>query len=457
MAAPLSVVSDAVLEGPLGAALAVLERRLDAASSAPVVTAFSGGGDSLALMLAARAFARRCGRPLIAVHVDHGLQPQSAAWADDAETAAGRLGVPLVRRVWAGAKPLTGLPAAARTARHRLIAEACRDLGASVALIGHTFDDQLENVLMRDAGAPLGPLREWTPSPVWPQGRDLFLCRPLLAVRRAELRRWLAAEGLTWLDDPANDDPRYARTRARRALERGATAFAGPQIDLRGLASLWRVTSWGGVVLDREGLLRAASDQAARLLQMSVACASGAEGPARTGRAATLLARLLQGEVFAASLGGARIEAGAHDVTLEREAGEADRGGLRPMMLQAGQTQVWDGRFEITAERGPLRIEALRGQSARLDPRDRGVVRGVAASARPGLPVFWTSADNGLARLALTGSDAHIGDNGVQCRALCEGRLAAANGLVTREADIWTIARMAKSLPPPYVVAGSKD
>ena len=447
----------AASDGVLGTALEVLERRLDASSAAPVVAAFSGGGDSLATLLAARAFARRSGRPLIAVHVDHGLQPSSAAWADDAEAVAGRLGVPFLRRAWTGAKPLTGLPAAARAARHRLIADGCRELGAGVALVGHTFDDQLENVLMRDSGAPLGPLREWTPSPVWPEGRGVFLCRPLLTVRRADIRDWLAAQGVTWLDDPANDDPRYARTRARQALAQGAEALPGRQIDLSPLAGLWRVTPWGGVALDRPGLLRAAPDGAVRLLQMSVACASGAPGPARQERISRILARLLQGEAFAASLGGARIEAGADEVAVEREAGEADRGGLRPIMLDAGQTQVWDGRFEVTAGREPVRIEALRGQAGRLDPRDRTAVLSVAASARPGLPVVRSVGNDDAPRLALDGPGAHVGHNGVRCRALCEQRLAAANGLVTREADIWPLARMAKSPPPPYVVAGSKD
>ncbi len=391
------------------------------------------------------------------MHVDHGLQSSSGFWADDAEAVAGRLGVPFVRRAWTGAKPLTGLPAAARTARHQLIAEACRELGASVALVGHTFDDQLENVLMRDTGAPLGPLREWTPSPVWPEGRGVFLCRPLLAARRADIRHWLAAQGLTWLDDPANDDPRYARTLARQALAKGAQALPGQEIDLSPLASLWRVTPWGGVVLDRQGLLRAAPDQAVRLLQMSIACASGSPGPARQGRASRILARLLQGEGFAASLGGARIEAGADEVAVEREAGEADRGGLRPIVLAAGQTQVWDGRFEVSTGREPARIEALRGQAGRLDPRDRAAVLSVAASARPGLPVFRSMGIDDAPRLALAGPGAHVGNNSVRCRALCEARLASANGLVTREADIWPLARMAKSPPPPYVVAGSKD
>ncbi|MEI9889580.1 MAG: tRNA lysidine(34) synthetase TilS [Caulobacteraceae bacterium] len=439
-------------------ALEVLERRLDPASRAPFAVAFSGGGDSLALLLAAREFAQRTGRPLAAIHVDHGLQPRSSAWADEAEDTAAGLGVRVVRLAWTGPKPSAGVPAAARAARHRLIADACRERGVRAVLIGHTLDDQLENALMRGAGVPVGPLREWGPSPVWPQGRGLFVCRPLLAARRCDLRAWLAREGLNWLDDPANADIRYARARARLALAEGAEAEASSASDIRPLAPLWRVSAWGGVAIDRAGLVGSAPRDALRLLQLSAACVSGAEGLARPGRASRLLERLGAGEVFTAGLGGARIKAASDRVALEREAGEAERGGLAPLQLEPGQTAVWDGRFEMSSLGGGLRVEALRGQAARLDSRDRAAMLGVAASARPALPVFRTVDEPGTApRLALAGAGAHIDEVGLRCRALCEERLAAASGLVTREADIGTIARMALPLSPSYVRAGSKD
>jgi tRNA(Ile)-lysidine synthase len=441
-----------------GLAVQVLERRLDPASSAPIVTAFSGGGDSLALMLAARAFAVKSGRPLVAVHVDHGLQPLSGAFADRAEATAVRLGVSFVRLAWTAPKPVTGVPAAARAARHRLIARACRDLGARVVLIGHTLDDQLENVLMRGAGVPVGALREWSPSPVWPEGRGLFLCRPLLALRRADLRAWLTAQDLGWLDDPANADPRHPRVQARLALAEGAAAVCSAEPDLHTLADLWRVTPWGGLLIDRRGLLDAPPDQALRLLQMAAACASGAEGLARPARARGLMARLRRGERFVASLCGARIEAGPEHLSLEREAGEAERGGLEPVVLDPERPQVWDGRFDVRAPTPGWRVEALRGQTARLNVRDRAALLGVAVSARPALPVFRSVEDQAAPpRLALAGSGPHLGPEGFGCRTLAGERMAAAAGLVTREDQCGTIARMADSLRPPYVEAGCKD
>jgi len=164
------------------------------------------------------------------------------------------------------------------------------------------------------------------------------------------------------------------------------------------------------------------------------------------------------GEAFTATLGGARIEADPDRVVLEREAGEAARGGLRPLVLEAGTPMVWDGRFEISADRPGLVVEALRGQAARLDPEDRALLARVPASARPALPLWRKLDDRAVSpRLALALPHAHLRYNGVRWRALCEERLAAATGVVAREVQIGTNPHMAHLPIPPYVEAGIKD
>ncbi len=438
---------------PLDAGLDVCGRRLDPEGQGPVAVAFSGGGDSLALLLTAQAWARRYGRPLLALHVDHGLQTQSIAWADRAEAAAARLDVPFKRLLWIGKKPSTGLPAAAREARHGLIAEAARAVGAKVVLLGHTLDDQLENALMRGAGVPVGPLREWSPSPVWPQGRDLFHCRPLLAVRREALREWLRAEGLDWIDDPANADLRYARARARQAPQ-GAGAEPPLAADITRLAAACRVTPWGAIEIDRAALSAAPDAEAQRLLQIALACASGASGMARAARVGGLLDRLRSQETFIAGLAGARVIAG-QDLRLVREAGEAARGGLEPVDL--GSPAVWDGRWLAEGCQG-LQILALAGHAAQLAPSDAAALVGIPASDRPSLPVLRDSRDRvRLARLAKPGHDDHLDGAGGCVRLLVERRFKAACGLIRCEAETMTIARMAKFHPSPYVGAEGKD
>src|SRR5204863_9158322 len=120
--------------------------------SAPaIILAVSGGPDSIALMwLAARwrrALAR--GPRLVAVTVAHGLRAEAAREAREVKRLARSLDLPHRTLRWTGAKPKTGLPAAARAARYRLLVPAAQASGATHILTAHTRDDQPETLLMR--------------------------------------------------------------------------------------------------------------------------------------------------------------------------------------------------------------------------------------------------------------------------------------------------------------------
>ena len=49
-------------------------------------------------------------------------------------------------------------------------------------------------------------------------GRPVECLRPLLGIRREELREWLAAEGLPWREDASNAEPVAARNRLRNEV-----------------------------------------------------------------------------------------------------------------------------------------------------------------------------------------------------------------------------------------------
>ncbi|MGH7011381.1 MAG: tRNA lysidine(34) synthetase, partial [Caulobacteraceae bacterium] len=154
---------------------------------APIAAAFSGGGDSLALLVIAADWAAAHGRRLVALTVDHRLQSGSDRWAAWCKERARRLGIEHRTLVWEGWSGRGNLAGQARAARHALLAQAAREAGANVILMAHTFDDLLETRWMRSAGARLGAPSEWAPSPAWPQGRFVFVLRPLLGIRRARL------------------------------------------------------------------------------------------------------------------------------------------------------------------------------------------------------------------------------------------------------------------------------
>src|SRR3981189_2886051 len=169
-----------------------------------IVLAVSGGPDSIALMwLAARwrrALAR--GPRLIAVTVDHGLRSQAAREARDVKRLARTLHLPHCPGRWPGPKPKPGLPAAARPARYRLLAQAARASGATHILTAHTRDDQAETLLMRlvrgSGIAGLAAMARVT------EREGVMLARPFLNVSKAQLVETLKRAKVGFADDPTN-------------------------------------------------------------------------------------------------------------------------------------------------------------------------------------------------------------------------------------------------------------
>ena len=395
---------------------AVLDRRLDRDSAAPLAVGFSGGGDSLFLLKAVLDWAGA--RPVLALVVDHGLQPESARWTAEAIAKARALGADAKALAWAGDKPSTGLPAAARRARHALLAAAARQAGAKVLLLGHTASDLAEGAAMRAEGSTVSDPREWVPSPIWPEGRGVLLLRPLLSLTRDAIRRALAARGETWLDDPANEDLRYARARARAS----GVAEVAPVEAVSRRPPAFEV--------DRAGTLRLARDVAAADLAAALLCAAGTERPPRGARLARLVERLRSDETFAATLSGARVEAG-EDVLICRDAGEIARGGLAPLDLAPGEMGVWDGRWEVTAGTEPLTVGALKGGTSRLSPSQRAALSAIPASARPSLPLIVRPGAVPYCP-ALDGPDL-AAEGSARARPLVLDRFRAAIGLMDQE------------------------
>jgi tRNA(Ile)-lysidine synthase len=166
--------------------------------------AVSGGPDSVALLDLLVRTGDVHGWKLTVAHLDHGIHPESARVADHVRRLADSYGLR-----FEGAELSLGASAGETLARARRYAwlESTRvRIGADFIVTAHHADDQLETVLMRVLGGsgPAG-LAGMTPM----QGR---VVRPLLAFRRAELKRYAEEAGLISWVDPANTDPRHLRS-----------------------------------------------------------------------------------------------------------------------------------------------------------------------------------------------------------------------------------------------------
>lgn len=344
--------------------------------------AVSGGGDSTALLHLCLA----AGFAVQAVTVDHRLRPESAGEAAGVAAMCARLGVPHEVRVWEHGPVAGNLMDAARRARMVLIGDWARARGLRHVALGHTRDDQAETLLMglaRGAGiAGLSGMRRG-----WEEGGVTFH-RPLLDAGRAELRDWLRARAVPWVDDPTNEDARFQRVRARAVL----AALAPLGINAERLAEV------AGHLAEAQAALavqvRAAAGrhvvQAAGALRVAPGLWLEPAEVQRQVAAAAL--RWLTSEVYAprASDLGRLIAAMAagRDATL---AGCRHRKGwlLREARALGGPVPVgglWDGRWRISGPSGEVR--ALGPVGLRQCPDWRGL--GLPRSVLEVTPGVWT-------------------------------------------------------------------
>lgn len=185
------------------------------APALPLAVALSGGADSTALLLAC---AEKWPGQVVALHVNHGLQAAASVFEQHCREMCQGLGVALrVQSVNAQHARGESPEDAARQARYKAfealaLMECAQPAIKSIALAQHA-DDQVETVLLAlSRGAGLAGLSGMAPH--WVRN-GIHFYRPLLGVAGADIRRWLAVRGQTFVEDPTNTDVRYTRNRIR--------------------------------------------------------------------------------------------------------------------------------------------------------------------------------------------------------------------------------------------------
>jgi len=290
----------------------------DLASLPALVLGVSGGPDSTALLLLAARWRKRLrrGPRLLAVTVDHGLRPEAAAEARVVKQLAAALGIAHRTVRWRGEKPRTGIQAAARSARYRLLAAVAGKAGARHILTAHTLDDQAETILLRLArGSGLAGLSGMARSVPLPGGDGaLTLVRPFLAVAKSRLVATLRAAGIPYVEDPANADPRFTRARLRTLMpvlaaegldagklavlaRRVARAEAAHEAAVAAALSYVSLTEWsnsGPIMLDPRRFAALPGEVALRLLGRAIGQV-GDEGPVELGKLETLFDAIQEG------------------------------------------------------------------------------------------------------------------------------------------------------------------
>lgn len=303
----------------------------------------------MALLVAAEAaFPGR----VLAATVDHGLRPEARAEAEAVAAFCRPRGIAHSILTWSGPQGVGNLMDQARQARLALMARWAQERAIRHVLLGHTADDQAETFLMNLARASgldgLCGLR--------PQfGLDtVTFHRPFLHLGRADLRQYLRALGVAWVEDPSNQSDRFTRARMRklvallepmglsaRTLARSARNLAGAREALQrqtaDAAGAHVSETAGGLRLNAQAIEALPQEVLRRLLIAALGWMAGAVHPPREASLQTLMTSLHARRN--ATLGGLRFRWRGADLVVLRE----PRAVLGPVPFGA----LWDHRWHV--------------------------------------------------------------------------------------------------------------
>jgi tRNA(Ile)-lysidine synthase len=351
-----------------------------------IIVAVSGGSDSMAALFLSNVWAKKTGREIHAVTVDHGLRAEAAAEAAFVAMVCDRLDIVHTTLAWDGIKPTAGISAAARNARYDLIEEFARDIGVRIIVTGHTSDDQAETVLMR--------LRRSKPDQ-FSSGRGhsgmcrrtllsggTLLLRPFLGVTRDQLRTYLNDVSQSWIEDPSNHDEVFERIRLRNEL-RGDTrkksnllrysAVMGRMREVvsRAAARLLAdcCTLNFGQVFNLDPVKLRAAPYPVLLMSIKAVIASAGGGLYLVSdqQLQSVLDDMSCGRSKRVTLGNCVIDFDIHRLEIYREARN-----LNSTMIGPGESHFWDGRLQVINDsQENIRIEAMSAEYITTAKKDR--------------------------------------------------------------------------------------
>ena len=179
-------------------------------SNSPVAVAVSGGVDSICLLY---WLAQANLKPTV-LHVNHCLRDAAVTEAQYVQETCKKLGLDCQIFCWTDDKPTSGLEAAAREARYKMMTDWCHENNINTLMVAHQADDQIETFLMnlaRGSGVVgLSAMQQIS-------YRDgIKIVRPLLGVFRSELIEYCNKNDIKYFSDEMNYDDKYTRVKIRQ-------------------------------------------------------------------------------------------------------------------------------------------------------------------------------------------------------------------------------------------------
>lgn len=340
---------------------ATLNRTIGSLPDERLAIAFSGGGDSTALVHICRNLKPK---PLVLI-VDHALRAGSAKEAKSAQKFAQNLGLDARILTWDHDNPTTGLQEKARRGRYGLMGQVCRDENIGYLLTGHTQDDQAETLFMRyEKGTGwrgAAGMAERTYAPVWPELAEVTILRPLLNVGRTDLRAYNKQHDLSWIEDPSNSNEGFDRIRIRNDLShrpgmsRHLLASAkdlrvGVEKEKLRFADQYKKYA----EIDKNGIATVSGPLSSKAWEYLLLATGGKDKPIPVKKLQRVLEITEDPSHNGITLGGARLRRHGEVFLVGPDSGPyGGRNFVKPIpdsLINAGGSLIWGGRFKVAAK-----------------------------------------------------------------------------------------------------------
>ncbi len=402
-----------VVEGKFNKNLDDLRSKTGLRKSDNLVIAFSGGGDSTALLSLLQKWVRNDKRnnQVIAFIINHNLRDMAEEEAKIAKIRAEAMGAQakILKVSWPGGRPKTAVQEKARNARYELLVKACDELtGKSYLFLGHNFDDQIETVLQRQVSGSdwrgFAAMRKYGAIANVISIKNLCAIRPLLIFTRQELREYNKQNALKWISDPSNKNPSFSRVRARAKLTKSKALrikLAAKHLAAREVLQIeqeylfefinqnTRFESWGGLRL-LAGFKHAPTGKIAETMRYILGLFSNK--PVLPAEQRMALARRIKNRSFKGStLGAARFVPIKNEILVVRDKGALlGRNNIAPkhnLALKKNKPEIWDRRFIVSTKRGGL-ITALAKCENDLTKTQRQLLQKIPKPAQDTVPIL---------------------------------------------------------------------
>ena len=193
-----------------------IEQILPLKSDVKIAIALSGGCDSVALVFLVNEILKETNWQLFCITIDHRLRENSTKEAIQVNKMMIAYGINHIILPWEEEKPKSNIQAKARIARYQLLTNFCKSNNIGYLLTAHQKNDQAENFIIRvEHGSGLYGLSGIAKIAEFNQ---IKIIRPLLTFSREELENFLRFKNIEWIEDPSNQNEKFARVRARKFL-----------------------------------------------------------------------------------------------------------------------------------------------------------------------------------------------------------------------------------------------